>query len=44
MPKDVQDRLVKTAQKMWAEEGERSDRAKKALDMLKGYLTDLGYL
>jgi hypothetical protein len=29
---------------MWDEEGKRSENAKKALDMLKGYLADLGYL
>lgn len=44
LPDDVQDRLVKTAQTMWDEEGKRSDNAQKALDMLKGYLTELGYL
>nr|WP_254774468.1 hypothetical protein [Marinobacter sp. AC-23] len=44
LPSEVQDRLVKTAQVMWDEEGERSANAKKALDMLKGYLAELGYL
>jgi TRAP-type C4-dicarboxylate transport system substrate-binding protein len=44
LPDDVQDRLVKTAQGMWDEEGKRSENAQKALDMLKSYLTDLGYL
>ena len=44
LPDDVQDKLVKAAQAMWDEEGERSDNAKKALDMLKGYLAELGYL
>lgn len=44
LPDDVQERLVKTAQSMWDEEGKRSENAQKALDMLKSYLTDLGYL
>jgi len=44
LPDDVQERLVKTAQRMWDEEGKRSDRTQKALDILKSYLTDLGYL
>lgn len=44
LPDEVQDRLVKTAQRMWDEEGKRSDNAKKALDMLKSFLGDLGYL
>ncbi|WP_323750271.1 TRAP transporter substrate-binding protein DctP [Marinobacter sp.] len=44
LPDEVQDKLVQAAQSMWDEEGERSDRTKKALDMLKGYLSDLGYL
>jgi TRAP-type C4-dicarboxylate transport system substrate-binding protein len=42
LPKEVQERLVQTAQKMWDEEGKRSENAQKALDMLKSYLTDLG--
>ncbi|BES69386.1 TRAP transporter substrate-binding protein DctP [Marinobacter nanhaiticus D15-8W] len=44
LPEDVQQRLTQTAQKMWDEEGERSERAQKALTMLKDYLTELGYL
>ncbi len=44
MPDEVQDKLVATAQAMWDEEGKRSENAKKALDMLKGYLAELGYL
>ncbi|KAA1174316.1 twin-arginine translocation pathway signal protein [Marinobacter salinexigens] len=44
LPDEVQDNLVKTAQTMWDAEGERSEEAKKALDMLKSYLSDLGYL
>ena len=44
LPDEVQDKLVATAQAMWDEEGKRSENAKKALDMLKGYLADLGYL
>ncbi|MBD3642354.1 MAG: TRAP transporter substrate-binding protein DctP [Marinobacter sp.] len=44
LPDEVQDKLVATAQKMWDEEGKRSENAQKALDMLKSYLNDLGYL
>lgn len=44
LPQDVQDRLVQTAQSMWDEEGERSERAQQALNLLKGYLSELGYL
>ncbi|MGM0768115.1 MAG: TRAP transporter substrate-binding protein DctP [Pseudomonadota bacterium] len=44
LPDDVQERLTKTAQSLWDEEGKRGDNAKKALDMLKDYLTELGYL
>ena len=44
MPEDVQARLVETAQKMWDEEGKRSDKAAEALAMLKDYLKELGYL
>ncbi len=41
---EVQAELTKAAQAMWDEEGKRSDNAQKALDMLKTYLTELGYL
>jgi len=44
LPDEVQDKLVATAQKMWDDEGKRSENAQKALDMLKSYLSDLGYL
>lgn len=44
LPDDVQERLTKTAQSLWDEEAKRSDNAKEALEMLKGYLTELGYL
>ncbi|GGY59665.1 TRAP transporter substrate-binding protein DctP [Marinobacter zhanjiangensis] len=44
LPPEVQDHLVQTAQSMWDEEGERSDKAAEALAMLKDYLGDLGYL
>lgn len=44
LPEDVQNRLVGTAQKMWDEEGKRSDNAAKALAMLKDFLGQLGYL
>ncbi|MFL1403785.1 TRAP transporter substrate-binding protein DctP [Marinobacter sp. M1N3S26] len=44
LPQEVQDHLVQTAQAMWDEEGERSDKAAEALAMLKDFLSDLGYL
>lgn len=44
LPEDVQNRLVKTAQATWDEEGKRGPKAEKALAMLKSYLADLGYL
>lgn len=44
LPDEVQARLVQTAQSMWDAEGERSERAQQALDLLKGYLAELGYL
>lgn len=44
LPDDVQQRLTKTAQSLWDEEAKRGDNAKKALDLLKNYLTELGYL
>jgi TRAP-type mannitol/chloroaromatic compound transport system substrate-binding protein len=44
LPEDVQNRLTQTAQTLWDEEGKRSDNAQKALDMLKDYLSELGYL
>ncbi|WP_328185432.1 TRAP transporter substrate-binding protein DctP [Marinobacter sp. OP 3.4] len=44
LPQEVQDHLVQTAQAMWDEEGERSEKAAEALAMLKDFLSDLGYL
>ncbi|WP_165856424.1 TRAP transporter substrate-binding protein DctP [Marinobacter sp. JSM 1782161] len=44
LPDDVQNRLTQAAQGMWDEEGKRSERAQQALDMLKDYLRELGYL
>ncbi|MFC4260872.1 TRAP transporter substrate-binding protein DctP [Marinobacter lacisalsi] len=44
LPDPVQDHLVQTAQSMWDEEGERSEKAAEALAMLKDFLGDLGYL
>ena len=44
LPQNVQDKLAQTAQQLWDEEGKRSEQAKKALEMLKGFLSDLGYL
>ncbi len=44
LPEEVQDHLTKVGMAMWEEEAKRSDNAKKALEMLKGFLSDLGYL
>lgn len=44
LPEDVQQRLTEIAQKTWEEEGERSEKAAEALEMLKSFLGDLGYL
>jgi len=44
LPQDVQQKLAQTAQEMWDEEGKRSEQATKALEMLKSFLSDLGYL
>lgn len=44
LPDEVQEKLTVAAQKQWEEEGKRSPEAKKALDMLKAYLSELGYL
>lgn len=44
LPEDVQKRLMEVAQKSWDEEGKRSDKAAEALQMLKTFLSDLGYL
>ncbi|KPP96957.1 TRAP transporter substrate-binding protein DctP [Marinobacter sp. HL-58] len=42
LPQDVQDEMLKAAQVIWDEEAERSDNAKKAVEMVKEYLTQLG--
>ncbi|NWN91863.1 TRAP transporter substrate-binding protein DctP [Marinobacter adhaerens] len=44
LPEDVQARLTEAAKETWEEEGKRSENAQKALNMLKDYLADLGYL
>lgn len=44
LPDEVQEKLVKAAQASWDEEGKRSDNAKKALEMLKDFMKELGYL
>ena len=44
MPQDVQDKLAQVAQKMWDEEAKRSDKAAEAVQKLKDFLSDLGYL
>lgn len=44
LPDDVQQRLTEVAQEMWDEEGERSENAAEALERLKTFLGELGYL
>ena len=44
LPEDVQDHLTQVGMAMWDEEAKRSDQAKEALDKLKSFLSDLGYL
>lgn len=44
LPDDVQKRLREVAQKTWEEEGKRSDKAAEALQKLKSFLGELGYL
>lgn len=44
LPEPVMDHLMKVAVEQWEVEGQRSDNSKKALDMLKEFLGDLGYL
>jgi TRAP-type C4-dicarboxylate transport system substrate-binding protein len=44
LPQDVQDRLAKVAVKDWEKEANRSKESAQAVDMLKKFLTDLGYL
>ncbi|MHB0774090.1 TRAP transporter substrate-binding protein DctP [Halomonas sp. WWR20] len=44
LPDDVQQRLTEVAQKSWDEEGKRSEKAAEALDKLKTFLGELGYL
>lgn len=44
LPEPVMDHLMKVAVEQWEHEGKRSDNSKKALAMLKEFLTDLGYL
>ncbi len=44
LPEDVQARLREVAKKTWEEEGKRSEKAAEALEKLKTFLGDLGYL
>ncbi len=44
LPDDVKKELLASAQVIWDEEAERSDNARKAVEMVKGYLKDLGRL
>lgn len=44
LPGELQNRLARTAAEFWDKEAERSAEAAKAVKMLKGFLSDLGYL
>ncbi len=44
MPEELQQQLAQIAQGMWDDEAKRSDEAKKALSILKQFLSDLGYI
>lgn len=44
LPQEVQNRLAKTAAQFWDKEAERSKEAAKAVQMLKDFLGELGYL
>ncbi|QCF26456.1 TRAP transporter substrate-binding protein DctP [Hydrocarboniclastica marina] len=44
LPEDVQQRLTKAAQASWDEAGERSENAAEALEKMKSFLRELGYL
>lgn len=44
LPDDVAKQLATVAQKTWDEEGKRSEQAAKVVKMIRGFLTDLGYL
>lgn len=44
LPRDVQDRLTKVAQKEWDEQAKRSDDAAATVKNLKQFLSSLGYL
>ncbi|MBA1273008.1 TRAP transporter substrate-binding protein DctP [Stutzerimonas azotifigens] len=44
LPEDVQKRLTDIARNTWEEEGKRSDKAAEALNKLKAFLGELGYL
>lgn len=44
LPEDVQQRLTESAQKLWDTEAERSPEAKEAVDRLRKFLGELGYL
>jgi TRAP-type C4-dicarboxylate transport system substrate-binding protein len=44
LPADVQRHLAKVATQTWDKEAKRSKEAAQAVDMLKTFLTDLGYL
>lgn len=44
LPPEVLDHLTKVAAKQWEEEGKKGPNAAKALETLKKFLTDLGYM
>jgi TRAP-type C4-dicarboxylate transport system substrate-binding protein len=44
LPEEVTQRLAEAAQDTWATEAKRSEKAAKAVEMVKSFLSDLGYL
>ncbi|HEX7043064.1 MAG TPA: TRAP transporter substrate-binding protein DctP [Burkholderiales bacterium] len=44
LPEDLQQHLAKAAQKIWEKEAARSKEAAKAVEMLKNFLRELGYI
>ncbi|HEX5512877.1 MAG TPA: TRAP transporter substrate-binding protein DctP [Gammaproteobacteria bacterium] len=44
LPQDALDKLTETAQKIWEQEAARGPESAKAVEMLKKYLSELGYL
>jgi TRAP-type mannitol/chloroaromatic compound transport system substrate-binding protein len=44
LPEDVQQSMTKAASKVWEAEAKRGPQAAKAMEMMRSFLGDLGYL